>query len=268
MLTSKEIEVKGNKVSYYDEGHGDVPVIFIHGFPFSKETWKEQIAAVAPTHRAIAYDVRGHGASEAGTATFSVPQFADDLLSLMDALLIQEAVICGLSMGGYIALHAVEKQPERIAGLLLCDTQCAADTEEGRQKRMKTIAFIKKNGLKEYADESVKNLFAPQSLTENGEQVNFIRNLITNTKAESICLTLQALADRKEKCSILDQIKVPAEIIVGREDKVTPVAAAQKMHDLIPASQLRIIERAGHLSNLENPSDFNETIKAFLTAHF
>jgi pimeloyl-ACP methyl ester carboxylesterase len=182
----------------------------------------------------------------------------------MDELKIERAVLIGLSMGGYIALRAIQRQPERIAGLILCDTQCAADSEEGREKRKKTIAFIQKNGLSVYAEESLKNLFAPASFTAKKDQVTFIQDTILKTPASTICLTLQALADRKETCSSLTEIKVPVCILVGKEDKITSPELASKMQVLIKDSTLHIIEGAGHLSNLENPEQFNTHVKNFL----
>ncbi len=267
MLAAKEIEIKGNKVSYFDEGKGETPIIFIHGFPFNKSMWKDQVTLLSADHRVVAYDVRGHGGSQAGVEEFTVDRFADDLFLLMDALSIDQAVVCGLSMGGYIVLNALSKQRERIAGLILADTQCAADTEEGKDKRRKTIAFIRKNGLKDYAEESMKNLFAPQSFTDKKEQVAFVKNMILHTDAETICKTLEALATRSETCSTLDRITIPAQVLVGAEDKVTPLAAAQKMHGLITGSQLHVIDGAGHMSNLENLTAFTEHIKAFLKTH-
>lgn len=262
---AKNIQTNGIQVTYLDEGPTNVlPVIFIHGFPFSKEMWEKQLLELHETHRVIAYDVRGHGESERGEAQFSIPQFADDLFSFMDTLKIEKAVIVGLSMGGYIALHAIQKQPNRIAGLILCDTQCAADSDEAREKRKKTIAFIQKNGLTVYAEESLKNLFAPASLTTNKDAVNFIKDTILKTPANNICNTLQALADRKETCSSLVKIEVPVCILVGREDKLTPPELALNMHALIKGSSLHIIEEAGHLSNLENPDQFNAYLKTFL----
>jgi len=265
----KNIQASGINVSYLEEGTSTtLPLIFIHGFPFNKEMWSTQLTALGNAYRCIAYDVRGHGDSEAGAAQFSIPQFADDLLSFMDALKIDKAIIVGLSMGGYIALHAIEKNAGRIAGLILCDTQCAADTQEGRDKRKKTIAFIQKNGLEVYTEESLKNLFAPASLQLKTEEVSFIKNTILNTKPDNICLTLQALADRKEKCTILKDINVPALILVGKEDKITSPEAAEKMHQEINGSEIGIIDGAGHLSNLENPEGFNERMKSFLAQNF
>ncbi len=266
---AKNIQANGINVSYLEEGVSNaVPLIFIHGFPFNKEMWSAQLTALGSSYRCIAYDVRGHGDSEAGAAQFSIPQFADDLFSFMDALKIDKAIIVGLSMGGYIALHAIEKSPARIVGLVLCDTQCAADTQEGRDKRKKTIAFIQKNGLEVYSEESLKNLFAPASFQSKKQEVLFIKNTILDTKPENICLTLQALADRKETCTILKQIEVPVLILVGKEDKITPPEAAEKMHREISGAEIGIVAGAGHLSNLENPDGFNERMKLFLAKNF
>ena len=268
-LIAKNIQVNGINISYFEAGlDTGLPVIFIHGFPFNKSMWKTQLATLSVSHRCIAYDVRGHGNSDAGDGEFSVTQFADDLISFMDLLRIKKSIVVGLSMGGYIVLNAIRKHPNRIAGLILCDTQCAADTEEGRDKRKKTIAFIQKNGLEVYAEESLKNLFAPASFQSKKEEVLFIQNAILKTRPESICFTLQALADRKETCSMLEQIKVPVLILVGQEDKITSPEVAEKMHSLISNSELQIIENAGHLSNLENPERFNEHVKLFLSKNF
>ncbi len=268
-LIAKNIQANGINISYFEAGSDTgLPVIFIHGFPFNKGMWKTQLAALSANHRCIAYDVRGHGNSGAGEGEFSVTQFADDLISFMDLLEIKKSIVVGLSMGGYIVLNAIRKHPNRIAGLVLCDTQCAADTEEGRDKRKKTIAFIQKNGLSIYSEESLKNLFAPASFNSKKEEVQFIQNTILKTPAENICRTLQALANRQETCSSLADIKVPVSILVGSEDKITPPAGALKMQELIKDSELHIIDGAGHLSNLENPEQFNTHLKSFLIKNF
>ncbi len=265
MSIEKKIEVNGIQISYVEEGSPEaLPIIFIHGFPFSKAMWTGQLDALKNSYRAIAYDVRGHGKSEAGADDFSIDLFAVDLLAFMDGLKVPKAVVCGLSMGGYILLNAIQKQPDRFAGLILTDTQCGADTPEGVEKRVKTIAFIQKNGLEIYAEESLKNLFAPASFQSRKEEVKFIHQQILSTPSEVVCRTLKALANRKESCSALPKIKIPVRVIVGKEDKITPPQVAQKLVDAIPHSTLTIIENAGHLTNLEAPAGFNNQVLKFL----
>jgi 3-oxoadipate enol-lactonase len=263
-LAEKRIKIEDGEISYFDEGQGEKTIIFIHGFPFNKSMWENQLLFLRDRFRVIAYDVRGHGNTSDNSKEFSISQFAFDLFAFLDQLKIEKVIVCGLSMGGYIALHAIDLYPERIEAWILSDTQCAADTDEARDKRIRTIDFIQRTGLEQYAKESVKSLFAPASLENNKMKVEFIRNTILNTKAENICKTLMALANRNAKCSILHTIKVPTLILVGAEDKVTPLTAASKMHELIQGSLKYVIPQAGHLSNLENPDEFNDQLRQFL----
>jgi len=253
-------------VSYNDEGKtGDPVLIFIHGFPFNKSMWNKQTEALKENYRVIAYDVRGHGNSDAGTEDFSIDLFAEDLLNLMDALKIDKAMLCGLSMGGYIALNAVENYPDRFDALILSDTTCTADTPEAKEKRMKTIESIRKDGVEKFADESVKNLFAPESFSTKKLEIAAVKEMIVNTTEESLFKTLRAFYERKETCSKLPDIYVPVLIMVGNEDKITPLTAAQFMNEKIKDSLLSIIEHAGHLSNIENPSEFNNQLEEFVS---
>jgi len=263
----KKINVGGNSITYFDEGKPEAPsVIFIHGFPFSKAMWENQIENFKDHYRVIAYDVRGHGNAASGIGEFSIADFAKDLFLLMDALHLDKTTLCGLSMGGYIALTAMQQQPERITSLILCDTQCAADTEEGRKKRMDTIQAIQEKGLTTFAQDFVKKLFSAHSITNKKDVVAAIEQTILGTKPQTIIDTLMALAGRKETCTSLPLLEIPVLILVGKEDQITTPEAAQKMHDLIPNSSMQVLDQAGHLSNLENPDSFNQHVKTFLAS--
>src|SRR5688572_6563533 len=143
---SKDIVGASNnntQFSYDDIGEGSVPIIFIHGFPFDKSMWQLQMEHFKTTHRVIAYDIRGFGKSFDDTNDLSITLFADDLIQLMDSLQIDKAIVCGLSMGGFIALNAINRFPGRFAGLILCDTQCIADPEDVKAGRYTTISQIR-----------------------------------------------------------------------------------------------------------------------------
>jgi len=259
------ITVNNIKVSYNDEGLNEAPVIiFIHGFPLNKSMWDNQIEKLKDNYRVIAYDIRGHGNTEVGTIDFSIDLFVKDLLSFMDALKIEKSIICGLSMGGYIALNAIENHPERFTALILSDTNCTADAPEAKEKRMKTIESIKENGVEKLANDLLPNLFAPESFITNSKEIVAVKEMIVNTSKESLYKSLHALANRKETCRKLAEIKVPVLILVGKEDKITPVEAAKAMHEKIDIALLSIIGGAGHLSNLENPEEFNSQLIKFL----
>ena len=252
-------------VSYNDEGPEGAPIIvFIHGFPLNKSMWDKQLNALKDDYRVIAYDIRGHGDSEIGTVDFSIDLFVTDLLSLMDALKIEKTMLCGLSMGGYIALNAIENHPDRFTELILSDTNCTADSPEAKEKRMNTIISIKKNGVEKLADDLLPNLFAAESFKSNSEEIAAVKEMIVTTTIPSLNNSLHALANRKETCSKLAKIKVPVLILVGEEDKITPPEAASAMQEKIKDSVLQVIPHAGHLSNMENENEFNSQLIKFM----
>src|ERR1700749_5009267 len=131
------VQANGIAVCYDDLGIGNTPILFIHGFPFDKSSWQLQLDYLKSSHRVIAYDLRGFGKSSTGNEKPSMDLFADDLVQLMNILQIDKVVACGLSMGGYILLNAVNRYTERFEAIVLSDTQCIADTSEGKEKRYK-----------------------------------------------------------------------------------------------------------------------------------
>jgi 3-oxoadipate enol-lactonase len=261
-----KINVNGITTCFDDFGQGNMPLIFIHGFPFDKSSWQPQMTHFKHTHRVIAYDIRGFGASTAGTERASIALFADDLVQFMDRLEIEKAIVCGLSMGGYILLNAVKRYPTRFEAIILADTQCIADSEELRAKRKQTILEIGDGGIKTFADGFIKNVFTPASLNNKNGLVKNIKDTILSTSTETLTGTLYALAERDETCTSLKEIYVPTLILCGREDKVTPVAQSEGLHGEIENSTLHIIENAGHLSNLEQPIEFNKHITHFISS--
>lgn len=258
-------KINNINLSYtYHGPEGTPAIIFIHGFPFNKSMWDAQVEAFKEKYRVITYDVRGHGQSEMGNEEFSIDLFAKDLIALMDFLEIEKASLCGLSMGGYIALNAVQNYPGRFEALILSDTQCYADSPEAKEKRLKAIENIREKGVENYAEESLKNLFVPGSFTNKPEAVSAIKSMITNTPTQTLYHTLHALMNRQETCSRLGEIKIPVLVLVGKEDKLIPPAASQYMNERVPGSSYSEIEGAGHVANMENPEGFNGELKGFL----
>ena len=242
------------------------PVIFIHGFPFSHKMWtftNGQTELLAGTNRVVAYDLRGHGESEVGTGHYSIEFFVDDLIGLMDHLAIHKAILCGLSMGGYIALRAVERNPERVLGLVLCDTKSEADGNEAKIKRAEAIKSIQVGGVKAYAADYVKNVFAPESLEKKQDAVKLIQSIIERTAPIALFGSLLALASRTDTSDTISSIQCPTLILVGEKDKLTPPSAAQAMKEKIKNSELQIIPNAAHMSNLENTEIFNKHLVEF-----
>ena len=252
------------RVSYFDSLKGETTIIFIHGFPFDKSSWNLQLEQLRENFRVIAYDIRGFGNSSSGEKQFSIDLFADDLLSFMDALKINQAIICGLSMGGYIALNAIARFPKRFHKLILSDTQCVGDSSEAKEKRYKTIELLNNGGLKQWLTAFEKNLFIESSFVEKENEVEEIRSMMLTNPIYTLVSTLKALAERKDTCALLKDISVPTLIICGESDSITPLAKSQQLNTEIKSSVLKVIPEAGHLSNVEQPDIFNKYLSEFV----
>ena len=161
-------------------------------------------------------------------------------------------------------LNAVHRFPDRFEAIILSDTQCIADTEAVKEKRSQAMTQIKAEGLDKFADGFIKNVFCQSSLDNKKLLVEVIRNIILKTPQRTVVGTLAALAQRSEMCSSLNKIIVPTLIICGKEDIVTPPIQAEFMYGKILDSRLHIIENAGHLSNLEQPDEFNKLLADFI----
>jgi len=259
------ITLNGAPFSYVEKGnHSSLPVVFLHGFPFGHKMWLEQLEAVGRRYRAITYDIRGHGESYVGDGQFTIEGHVDDLFALLDHLNLKKVVIVGLSMGGYITLRALEREPDRFVAAVLCDTRSEADGNEAKLKRFANIALVKKEGSAAFAEKFLQALFAPRSFDTQPEKVELIRGIIAKTSPLSIAGTLLALAARTDTTASLSTIKIPTLILVGELDPITPPAAAEAMHERIPGSELFIVPHAAHMSNLENTEFFNEKLLYFL----
>ncbi|MCL6260131.1 alpha/beta hydrolase [Aquiflexum sp. TKW24L] len=258
------IAVSNFHMSYDEMGEGSIPVIFLHGFPFDKSMWAEQMEFLKSSYRVIALDTRGFGKSTDEESELSIEMFGDDLISFLDALYIEKAVVCGLSMGGYITLNAHQRFPERFEALVLCDTQCIADPVEIKEKRLNTILDIEADGIEKFNENLIQNLFHKDSLISKKGIVKNLSKVVNSNSPQIISQGLIALANRSETCSSLASINVPTLIIVGREDTLTPLAESEKMHKSIKGSTLKVIDDAGHVSNLEQPNVFNQYLGDFL----
>jgi 3-oxoadipate enol-lactonase len=258
--------INGVRMWFEDLGNpAALPVVLIHGFPFSHEMWRPQTGVLSEGFRVIDYDLRGHGQSSAGDGQYPFEFLVDDLISLLDHLQLKKAVLCGLSMGGYVALRAAERNPERLLSLVLADTQSKSDSNEAKLKRAASIREIKTNGMKPFAAAFLKTAFTPESLASKPEFVVPIQKIIESNSPLGTCGALLALATRTDTTDSLSTIHVPTLILVGEKDALTPVSASRDMHDRINGSEMQVVANAAHLSNIENADEFNKYLKDFLS---
>ena len=256
--------INGVKLHWREAGAGD-PVVFIHGFPFRSTMWGPQLEAVPDGWRFIAPDLRGFGESERGDAALTIDLFADDVVRLLDHLAIDQAVICGLSMGGYVALSLATRYPDRLRALVLIATRASADSDEGRANRKKLANEVRQHGPSPVVDSMLPKLLTPETVSKRPEVVKQVRDMMLRTKPEGAAAALRGMAERDDQTELLAKISVPTLIIVGAGDAITPVADSETMHQAIPGSRLVVLENAGHVSNLERTEQFNDALVEFQT---
>ena len=189
---------------------------------------------------------------------------ARDVSALMDELKIDQAAICGLSMGGYVAFEFVHLFPTRARALILAGTRAPADNEQERQTRLQQLEQMLAKGMGGVAEASLPKLLAPRTHAEKPEVVALLREMILCADPLGAAAAQRGMAARRDYSEDLAGINVPTLVIVGRDDPIRPVADAEFMHDRIRDSRLQIIEDAAHMTNMEQPSVFNEELLEFL----
>lgn len=258
-----QTQVNGITLAYNDQGSG-LPIIFLHAFPLNRTMWAEQEKAFSSQFRVVTIDLRGHGESAAPLWRYTLDQAADDVIGLLDHLSIRQAVFVGLSMGGYILFTLYRKYADHVKGLVLADTRAQADTAEGKEARFQMAQTAYQKGPSAIADIMIPKLLSPATVQTKPGLVRHLRAMIEGNQISGIAGDLMAMAERPDSVTLLKHITCPTQIIVGELDLPTPPSDAKLMADLIPNARLAIIPAAGHLPNLEQPDQFNESISAFV----
>lgn len=256
----KTTTVSDIELAYRDEGAG-APLLLVHAFPLNGAMWEPQIAALASRHRLIAPDLRGFGASRLGDLPASMERYADDLAELLDRLGLERVALGGLSMGGYIAFAFLRRHRQRVSTLILADTRAQPDTDEGRQGREKNARLAEEQGPGAIADQMLPKLLSSRAPDELRARV---RRIVEGNDRRGIAAALRAMAARPDSTALLASLDLPALVIVGAEDSLTPPADSRAMSAALPNSRLVEIPGAAHLTNLEAPDAFNDAVEEFL----
>lgn len=257
------------ELQVYKFGNGDrLPIVFIHGFPLEHKMWSNQFRYLQTENFCISYDVRGLGKSPVGDGQYTLELFVDDLFEILDSYQIKNPILCGLSMGGYIALRAMERHQARFRGLILCNTRSEADNNEAKLKRAIAIQKINKQGLEIFVDEFMPNCFSKQTIKEKSGI--FKETVEKSKKFDPIGVkgSLLAMAGRSDTTNFLGNIVHPTLVLCGEQDMLTPVDMMENMARKIPNSEFIVVPNAGHLSPLENPEFVNRVIENFLRKNF
>ncbi len=260
-----KIRANGIEVSYEIHGKEGAPwLVLSHSLACSVRMWDPQIEALKGRYRILAYDTRGHGATEAPKGAYTLELLADDLSSLLKALNIEAAHFCGLSMGGMIGQTFALKYPGVFRTLTLADTTSRYPAEAAPlwAERIRTA---ESKGMQPLAQPTLERWFTEPFRKSHPAVVDGVRKLILATPPAGYAGCSHAIP-KINLTARLKEIKCPILVIVGADDPGTPVAMAREIHDNAPGSKLVILPHAAHLANLEQPAGFTRALEDFLAA--
>ncbi len=262
----KNISIGHVDLAYYDtlQGEswkGNIPqvnplttLLMVHGFPLSHAMWRPVIEELEKTKRCriIAPDLAGYGESTSATLPTSLSEYADDLALLLDTLSIKEPVVyVGFSMGGYILWPFLMRYANKLKGIALVDTRAADDSDEARATRLKMARNVEQWGTERVTQLMRPNLFSAENM--DSEVVDKTLQVITSTDPKTIAASQLAMAARPDSTSLLADIKVPTEVVVGESDQISTVAEMRMIADAIAGAEFTVIEKAGHMTPVERP---------------
>jgi len=249
------------KLAHESRGAGPT-LVLLHAFPFDRRMWSEEVARLSDGRRVVAVDLRGFGGSTLwGEPT--IDELGDDVVALLDELGVPMASVCGLSMGGYVALSMAERHRGRVAALVLADTRAVADSEVAKLAREATMRKVRDDGPGAFLDGIPERLLSRHASDDLRQRV---RDLCVD-RAETILAATRAMAHRPDRTSLLPRIDCPTLVICGGEDTTSPAPEMRSLAAQIPGAEYVEIAGAGHLSNLEAPDRFDEAVARFLAAH-
>jgi len=236
-------------------------LVLIHAFPLGAKMWAPQLSAFEGW-RIVTPSLPGFDGSAAGRA--SMEAFARRVNGQLDRLEIDHAVIAGLSLGGYVTFAVIRQRPDRATALILADTRCGADSDEGREGRQRMLGILEQKGPPGVFEDMRPKLFGKTTHVGRPDVVAAAKEMAESQKPGAIEDSIRAMLERPDCTPLLATIRVPTLILVGEEDTLTPPAESERMQREIRGSTLVRIQGAGHLSSLEDPTAFNAAVNVFL----
>lgn len=236
-------------------------LLLLHAWPLDARMWEPQRSAMPEGMPVIAPDHPGFGGSEPSGPVTTMGACVDRALRALDDAGIERAVVCGLSMGGYVAFELWRRERSRIIGLVLANTRAVADGQDGKRTRAALAARLRSEG--NVLAEDPPPLLAADAPPDLAEHV---RALIAEQPAEAIAAAALGMAERPDSVADLPTIDVPTLVVTSTGDRLIPSEVSAAMAGAIPGARLEMLEGAGHLTNLEAPEAFNRLLLEHLRA--
>jgi pimeloyl-ACP methyl ester carboxylesterase len=232
-------------------------VLLIHAFPLDARMWESQRIAAG----VVAPDLPGFGLAPPHGETLTMAAAADRCLGALDAADLDRVVVCGLSMGGYVAFELWRRVPDRVAGLVLANTRAEADSPEAAEgRRALAKRLLAEGNILASAPPPLLGANADEALRER------VRGWIADQSPQAIAAATLGMAERPDSTADLADIRVPTLVITSDGDRLIPAEVSAPMADRIPGSRLEVLPGVGHLSNVEAPSRFTELLRAHVSA--
>jgi 3-oxoadipate enol-lactonase len=250
------------KLNHRFDGREEAPVLVLsHSLGCSVAMWEPQLAAFGERFRVLRYDHRGHGASPAPSGPYSIDEFGNDVVDLLDSLGLERVRFCGLSLGGAVGIWLGAHAPERLERAALCCTAARFATPEIWAERAATVR--REQSVEPLADAVMERWFTPEFRRDQPERVAEVRAMLVATPAEGYAASCDGLADC-DLHGVLAGISVETLVVAGADDPATPPAQAEELVAAIPGSRLEVIADTAHLANIEQTDVFNRTVLEFL----
>jgi 3-oxoadipate enol-lactonase len=235
---------------FADEGAREKPaIVFANSLGSDLRIWDEVAARLAGDFRVVRYDLRGHGLTEAAKPPYSADDLARDLVGLLDALEIRQAIVCGISVGGMIAQAAALNHSERVRALVLCDTGARIGSVDSWQQR---IDNVRSSGVESLVQMTMERWFSVGFRERRAADVRGYSIMLRQTSADGYVGTCAALRDTDFRQATL-RIKQPTLVLCGAEDIATPPELGGELAGSIPGAQFSLIHNAAHLPCIEQP---------------
>jgi 3-oxoadipate enol-lactonase len=256
------LKLKDIQLRYEFAGPEKGPVlVFSNSLGTNLSMWDPQMPELSRTFRILRYDMRGHGQSQVTPGPYTIPQLTADVLHLLDALSVDKADFCGLSMSGMIGMELALHSPQRLRKVIVCNTAPKLGTPAAWNTRIQTVQA---GGMKAVADAVIDRWFTPEFRAASPAVVESTRQVLLDTPAEGYAASCAAIRDM-DATSAISAIRVPTLIIHGTRDPVTAPDDGQKMANAIPGAQLAKLPVA-HMSNIEAAAAFTTAVAEFLQA--
>lgn len=257
-----QADVNGQQLFYEDTGSGDDVIVFSHGLFMDHTMFDPQIGALPAGWRAVRWDERGHGRTEATSDSFTYWDSARDLLGLLDHLGVQRAVLAGMSQGGYLSLRAALTAPERVRGLILMDTQPGAeDPEKAAGYRELIDAWTAPDGPPQEVMDTIAHIILGPGWSGTADWQERWRQM-PDHRVQQVFATLIARQD--DVAPRVAELTMPTLVVHGSDDGAIDVGIARAFADALPDAELQVVEGAGHAANLTHPDPVNAAIAPFL----